>query len=92
MASERWHTDGMFDPGSLDEAVDLMCDGDGDAFRVVYRSVQAPLLRLIDDTHPSRSDDSRKFIVPDVRDAGSGGGYVSQRQRSGAWLIDIFLQ
>ena len=46
--SERWHTDRMSDPGSFDEAVDLMCGGDGDAFRVVYRSVQAPLLRYLE--------------------------------------------
>ncbi len=38
----------MSDPGSLDEAVALMCRGDGDAFRVVYRSVHAPLLRYLE--------------------------------------------
>ena len=38
----------MSEPGSLDEAVELMCGGDGDAFRVVYRSVQAPLLRYLE--------------------------------------------
>ena len=46
--SARWHTDRMADPGSLDEAVALMCRGDGDAFRVVYRTVQAPLLRYLE--------------------------------------------
>ncbi len=38
----------MSDPGSLDEAVALMCHGDGDAFRVVYRAVHAPLLRYLE--------------------------------------------
>jgi RNA polymerase sigma-70 factor (ECF subfamily) len=38
----------MSDPGSLDEAVALMCRGDGDAFRVVYRAVHAPLLRYLE--------------------------------------------
>jgi RNA polymerase sigma-70 factor (ECF subfamily) len=38
----------MSDPDSLDEAVALMCDGDGDAFRVVYRVVHAPLLRYLE--------------------------------------------
>ena len=38
----------MADPGSLDEAVALMCQGDGDAFRVVYRAVHAPLLRYLE--------------------------------------------
>jgi RNA polymerase sigma-70 factor (ECF subfamily) len=38
----------MSDPGSLDEAVALMCRGDGDAFRVVYRWVHAPLLRYLE--------------------------------------------
>jgi RNA polymerase sigma-70 factor (ECF subfamily) len=38
----------MSAPGSLDEAVALMCRGDGDAFRVVYRAVQAPLLRYLE--------------------------------------------
>jgi RNA polymerase sigma-70 factor (ECF subfamily) len=36
------------DTGTLDEAVQRMCAGDGDAFRVVYRAVQAPLLRYLD--------------------------------------------
>ncbi|MGA8248477.1 MAG: RNA polymerase sigma factor [Nocardioides sp.] len=37
-------------PGAdpLDEAVALMCRGDGDAFRVVYRTVHAPLLRYLE--------------------------------------------
>jgi RNA polymerase sigma-70 factor (ECF subfamily) len=35
-------------PGPLDEAVALMCQGDGDAFRVVYRTVHAPLLRYLE--------------------------------------------
>ena len=38
----------MSDPGSLDEAVALMRQGDGDAFRVVYRAVHAPLLRYLE--------------------------------------------
>lgn len=38
----------MPDPGPLDEAVALMCRGDGDAFRVVYRAVHAPLLRYLE--------------------------------------------
>jgi RNA polymerase sigma-70 factor, ECF subfamily len=38
----------MSDPGSLDDAVALMCQGDGDAFRVVYRAVHAPLLRYLE--------------------------------------------
>jgi len=38
----------MSEPVSLDEAVALMCQGDGDAFRVVYRVVQAPLLRYLE--------------------------------------------
>jgi len=38
----------MSDPGSLDEAVALMCRGDGDAFRAVYRAVHAPLLRYLE--------------------------------------------
>jgi RNA polymerase sigma-70 factor (ECF subfamily) len=38
----------MSAPGSLDEAVALMCRGDGDAFRVVYRAVHAPLLRYLE--------------------------------------------
>jgi RNA polymerase sigma-70 factor, ECF subfamily len=38
----------MSDPGSLDDAIALMCQGDGDAFRVVYRAVHAPLLRYLE--------------------------------------------
>jgi RNA polymerase sigma-70 factor (ECF subfamily) len=38
----------MSDLDSLDEAVALMCRGDGDAFRVVYRAVHAPLLRYLE--------------------------------------------
>ncbi len=38
----------MSEPGSLDDAVALMCQGDGDAFRVVYRAVHAPLLRYLE--------------------------------------------
>lgn len=38
----------MSGPGSLDDAVARMCDGDGDAFRVVYRAVHAPLLRYLE--------------------------------------------
>jgi RNA polymerase sigma-70 factor (ECF subfamily) len=38
----------MSDPVSLDEAVARMCRGDGDAFRVVYRNVHAPLLRYLE--------------------------------------------
>ena len=38
----------MPDSGPLDDAVARMCRGDGDAFRVVYRAVQAPLLRYLE--------------------------------------------
>ncbi len=38
----------MSDPGPLDDAVARMCAGDGDAFRVVYRAVHAPLLRYLE--------------------------------------------
>jgi RNA polymerase sigma-70 factor, ECF subfamily len=38
----------MPDLTPLDEAVALMCRGDGDAFRVVYRAVHAPLLRYLE--------------------------------------------
>jgi RNA polymerase sigma-70 factor (ECF subfamily) len=34
--------------GPLDEAVARMCEGDTEAFRTVYRSVQAPLLRYLE--------------------------------------------
>jgi RNA polymerase sigma-70 factor (ECF subfamily) len=34
--------------GSLDDVVARMCDGDTEAFRAVYRSVQAPLLRYLE--------------------------------------------
>jgi RNA polymerase sigma-70 factor (ECF subfamily) len=34
-------------PGTLDDAVARMREGDGDAFRVVYRSVQPALLRYL---------------------------------------------
>jgi RNA polymerase sigma-70 factor (ECF subfamily) len=34
--------------GVLDEAVERMCAGDAEAFRTVYRSVQAPLLRYLE--------------------------------------------
>jgi RNA polymerase sigma-70 factor (ECF subfamily) len=34
--------------GALDAAVERMCDGDAEAFRVVYRAVQAPLLRYLE--------------------------------------------
>jgi RNA polymerase sigma-70 factor, ECF subfamily len=44
----RWHTEAMVGPDPLDEAVVLMRRGDGDAFRVVYRAVQAPLLRYLE--------------------------------------------
>lgn len=37
----------MSAPGTLDDAVARMCDGDGDAFRVVYRAVQPALLRYL---------------------------------------------
>src|SRR3954454_22678434 len=46
--SERCNTGPMSDLGSLDEAVALMCRGDGDAFRVVYRTVHAPLQRYLE--------------------------------------------
>ncbi len=36
------------DPGALDDAVARMCDGDGDAFRLVYRAVQPSLLRYLE--------------------------------------------
>jgi RNA polymerase sigma-70 factor (ECF subfamily) len=36
------------DEDLLDEPVRRMCAGDGDAFRVVYRSVHAPLLRYLE--------------------------------------------
>ncbi|HEY3530212.1 MAG TPA: RNA polymerase sigma factor [Nocardioides sp.] len=38
----------MTDEGALDETVRRMCAGDGEAFRVVYRAVQAPLLRYLE--------------------------------------------
>lgn len=38
----------MTGEGVLDEAVERMCAGDPEAFRVVYRSVQAPLLRYLE--------------------------------------------
>ena len=34
--------------GALDDAVQRMCAGDTEAFRLVYRSVQAPLLRYLE--------------------------------------------
>src|SRR5215212_1116604 len=34
--------------GALDDAVPRMCAGDTEAFRLVYRSVQAPLLRYLE--------------------------------------------
>lgn len=37
----------MSAPGTLDDAVARMCDGDGDAFRLVYRAVQPALLRYL---------------------------------------------
>lgn len=39
---------GVSGPGSLDEAVQRMCAGDEQAFRTVYRAVQAPLLRYLE--------------------------------------------
>lgn len=39
---------GVSDPGALDDAVARMCEGDGDAFRLVYRSVQPTLLRYLE--------------------------------------------
>jgi RNA polymerase sigma-70 factor, ECF subfamily len=49
----RWACDAdtlvaMAEAGSLDEAVARMCRGDGEAFRLVYRSVHAPLLRYLE--------------------------------------------
>lgn len=38
----------MTGEGALDEAVQRMCAGDAEAFRTVYRSVQAPLLRYLE--------------------------------------------
>jgi RNA polymerase sigma-70 factor (ECF subfamily) len=43
-----WHTEGMSGPDPLDDALASMRSGDGDAFRVVYRAVQAPLLRYLE--------------------------------------------
>ncbi len=37
----------MSGEGSLDELVQLMCAGDTEAFRAVYRTVQPPLLRYL---------------------------------------------
>jgi RNA polymerase sigma-70 factor (ECF subfamily) len=34
--------------GPLDDAVQRMCAGDTEAFRLVYRSIQAPLLRYLE--------------------------------------------
>jgi RNA polymerase sigma-70 factor, ECF subfamily len=34
--------------GSLDDAVQRMCAGDAEAFRVVYRAVQGPLVRYLE--------------------------------------------
>ena len=34
--------------GALDDAVRRMCAGDAEAFRLIYRSVQAPLLRYLE--------------------------------------------
>src|SRR5690349_9669191 len=34
--------------GALDDAVERMCAGDTEAFRTVYRTVQAPLLRYLE--------------------------------------------
>ena len=34
--------------GALDDAVQRMCAGDTEAFRIVYRAVQAPLLRYLE--------------------------------------------
>ena len=39
---------GVTGEGALDSAVERMCAGDAEAFRVVYRSVQAPLLRYLE--------------------------------------------
>ncbi|HET8666082.1 MAG TPA: RNA polymerase sigma factor [Nocardioides sp.] len=38
----------MSGEGALDAAVERMCAGDAEAFRVVYRAVQAPLLRYLE--------------------------------------------
>ena len=38
----------MTGEGALDEAVQRMCAGDSEAFRLVYREVQAPLLRYLE--------------------------------------------
>ncbi len=38
----------MTGEGALDGAVQRMCAGDADAFRTVYRAVQAPLLRYLE--------------------------------------------
>ena len=43
-----WNHGAVTGERALDEAVARMCAGDADAFRVVYRSVQAPLLRYLE--------------------------------------------
>jgi RNA polymerase sigma-70 factor, ECF subfamily len=42
-----WKHGGVSGEGSLDELVERMCAGDGEAFRTVYRTVQPPLLRYL---------------------------------------------
>lgn len=43
-----WNHGAVTGDGTLDEAVVRMCAGDAEAFRLVYRSVQAPLLRYLE--------------------------------------------
>jgi RNA polymerase sigma-70 factor, ECF subfamily len=43
-----WHHDRVSEPGRLDAAVARMCEGDGDAFRLVYRAVHPTLLRYLE--------------------------------------------
>jgi len=42
------HYVGVSEPDSLDDAVDRMCAGDGEAFRLVYRAVHPTLLRYLE--------------------------------------------
>jgi len=43
-----WNHGAVTGDAALDEAVVRMCAGDAEAFRTVYRSVQAPLLRYLE--------------------------------------------
>ena len=48
MAAMAWNHGRVSGEGSLDDAVQRMCAGDTEAFRAVYRTVQAPLLRYLE--------------------------------------------